>query len=1379
MRAYLSNPLAFCKFSINLILGLLLSCALFAGNDAHALDIPPALSPWQGWVLDKHPEAKCTRLAADINQRRCVWPGRLALTVNEHGGSFIQSLQVESAGWNKLPGDREQWPVTLTLNGRSISALENEGAPALWLEAGDYVLRGNFEWKAMPQSLAIPSDTALLDLNLNGAAVADANRDSGGRLWLSAQNDVAESGTHTGINNGVKVEVFRKIEDELPRTVDTVLRLSVSGKARELKLGRLLLKNAESISFISPLPARIEDDGSLRVQARAGAWEIRLRARLLSDDNSFSIERQSDDWPAQEVWSFAANQALRRVKIDGAPSVDPSQLDLPVEFNNLPTYLLDAQTTLKLEQQYRGDATPAPNELTLQRTVWLDFESGEAGSGATVKDALTGKLSQGWRLETQPDVKLGRVRVNGEPQLVTQLQKDGASGVEIRDPNVKVEAISRVERIEKLNAAGWQTDFNGVQMTLQLPPGWKLWHASGPDQVNDSWVSRWNLWAIFLSLLIVGTVFRLLDWRWALVATATVALVYHENFSLIILLLPLLVVIALLKVVAAPNARLWIQRVGYGFGVLLTLVIVAFAVNQIRRAIYPQLEMPYSIANNSRYGSAESFEQPVAAAPAMEGRVMDAAKSVNARMYKEPRKRYQATNNVQTGPGEPQWNWQPTTLSWSGPVKADQPLHLYLTGPWLTRLLKFFDVILVVALAAGILGALVRSRPNLSAASNNSGSGIAALSIFLVMSFAGCNLAAFSPAANADEFPSKTLLDELEKRLVRAPACAPNCAATESALVQINNGVISIKLRVSVGADLAVALPGANNWQARSILVDGLVVNMVARGNDGVALLPLNKGHHELILEGPANSDDITLQFSDRPHSVRVNADDWDVFGVNGSLLAANSLQLQKRQRTAQKDTLLPAPDKPFVRIYREFNFDLDWTVTTTVERVAPQEGAINISVPTLPGESIVDGGVEAKDGGVAVSLGSQQPQLSWNSQLKPETKLQLSAPQSTQAVEVWRVNASPRWHVESEGLIAVKGDGDHVVREWRPWPGETLTLNARQPLAVKGPTTTVESSAIKLIPGKRSSTLEAKLIISSSIGGDYPVILHEPAELKTTTVNGSDISQSRNDDKLVLPLTPGRNEVVINWELQRGAELVTRTPALTLATVGNNINLSLQIPPDRWPLWVSGPRIGPAMLYWGVLAVIVGVAFVLTFIMRRFTLSIPLPTWHWLLLFIGMSTVNAVGSLPVLLWFFALEARRLYFQKQGGVEKQKLPKGDLYYLIQVGIVMLSLLALIALIAVIPQSLLSAPDMQVTGNGSENYFFNWYQDRSGENLPQAQVISIPLWCYRVTMLAWSLWLVFALLRWVKWGWTIFAEGGVWPKREIIKNKGSDDAKGQT
>src|SRR5690606_40345815 len=137
--------------------------------------IPSALNDWQDWVLADVADARCTRIAANLAQRRCVWPGRLTLAVSDKGGSFSQSLTVEAPAWVALPGDGEQWPQQLTLNGRTVSALRHEDQPALWLETGDYVLRGNFEWRGLPQSLALPDTVALLDLNLNGRAVAQPN----------------------------------------------------------------------------------------------------------------------------------------------------------------------------------------------------------------------------------------------------------------------------------------------------------------------------------------------------------------------------------------------------------------------------------------------------------------------------------------------------------------------------------------------------------------------------------------------------------------------------------------------------------------------------------------------------------------------------------------------------------------------------------------------------------------------------------------------------------------------------------------------------------------------------------------------------------------------------------------------------------------------------------------------------------------------------------------------------------------------------------------------------------------------------------------------------------------------------------------------------
>ena len=69
--------------------------------------------------------------------------------------------------------------------------------------------------------------------------------------------------------------------------------------------------------------------------------------------------------------------------------------------------------------------------------------------------------------------------------------------------------------------------------------------------------------------------------------------------------------------------------------------------------------------------------------------------------------------------------------------------------------------------------------------------------------------------------------------------------------------------------------------------------------------------------------------------------------------------------------------------------------------------------------------------------------------------------------------------------------------------------------------------------------------------------------------------------------------------------------------------------------------------------------------------------------------------------------------------------------------------------------------MQIVGNGSSAFDYHWFQDRSQQALPQAFIVSLPMWAYRVAMLAWSLWLAFAIVRWVRWGWATYSSGGIW------------------
>ena len=50
-------------------------------------------------------------------------------------------------------------------------------------------------------------------------------------------------------------------------------------------------------------------------------------------------------------------------------------------------------------------------------------------------------------------------------------------------------------------------------------------------------------------------------------------------------------------------------------------------------------------------------------------------------------------------------------------------------------------------------------------------------------------------------------------------------------------------------------------------------------------------------------------------------------------------------------------------------------------------------------------------------------------------------------------------------------------------------------------------------------------------------------------------------------------------------------------------------------------------------------------------------------------------------------------------------------------------------------------------------------------MPIGAVFSVSIGLYRLAMLLWSLWLVFALLRWAKWGWQYFNDGVLWKNKE--------------
>jgi hypothetical protein len=272
-------------------------------------------------------------------------------------------------------------------------------------------------------------------------------------------------------------------------------------------------------------------------------------------------------------------------------------------------------------------------------------------------------------------------------------------------------------------------------------------------------------------------------------------------------------------------------------------------------------------------------------------------------------------------------------------------------------------------------------------------------------------------------------------------------------------------------------------------------------------------------------------------------------------------------------------------------------------------------------------------------------------------------------------------------------------------------------------------------------------LTIRASQGGEHSITLPAGAELLGVTRNGEPLNLRVQDGKLSLPIVPGAQTFEVRFREDVAIGVVARTPKIALGLPIANIRLVLGLPADRWLLLTGGPAAGPAVLYWSELAVLL----ILAFALAR-TRSTPLKTWQWILLGLGFSTYSWLALLLVAAWLFALDWRG---------RSTPPVSAAVFNLIQCGLVVLSVVAVVNLFGSIEQGLLGSPDMHVVGNGSNAQALNWFADRATDVLPDAYAISLPLWVYKLAMLAWALWLANALVGWLRHGFAAWTRGGYW------------------
>jgi hypothetical protein len=952
---------------------------------------------------------------------------------------------------------------------------------------------------------------------------------------------------------------------------------------------------------------------------------------------------------------------------------------------------------------------------------------------------------------------LGHARANGSDQVVT-LSPEGRSGVELRNSNLVMVAEGRIEEdIPELPAVGWEIRAESLSATLHLPPGYSLLATWGVDDESTSWIAQFDLLSI-LSLIVVCA---LGYWAEGLLGAVLCGL---AGLSAGGLEFASMVVVGLLAGLRSVEKRIpSAQRLRQLGGAVGLLIAFGMVVGQIKLAALPNVPpndqwnsyLPVHVDWES--GDMVLNPDAGAGATAEDGRMgagygdlYGSSSSVNRKMavskdvYSNMSLQIDPNAVVQTGPGLPTWSGQTHRLGWSGPVEAQHVMRILLLSPTMA-------LVWAIARAAAFIGFVLLASGAVREAWWRSGRPLFAL-LLLGSAWTGTE-------AHAE--PGEAILKELKQKVEQGPACRPDCLEVSTLTFKVLAGPkgesLSIVAEVHAEESLSFALPGpVGAWVPNQVLVGDSPSASLSRREDGFLHVRVPKGVHRVTANGPLpESGGVTLQLGQSAQRVVLDAKGWQLAGVRADGTSDRNLQLVRSESSQAGGNQVASADNlhPWIVVRRFLDLGVPWRVRTRVERQGPASAPIALRVPILAGESVTVDGFNVEAGAVLVTLDQGREFVEWTGTLPSEDILRLQAPSGVPWTEEWALSCSPIFScaIVEEGTSSVPAPFAHVhegrwTPQWKPWPGEALAVAVGRPAATAGQTLTIDSATLVSTLRPRGSAHSLELVIRSAQGGQHRIGLPDGALLRSASVKGASVPVQARDGFVPIPLQPGLQQVVLNWEEANTVSILFAASDVDFGAPVANLTVRLDGLGERWVLGAKGPGWGPAVLLWPRL-LLWGLASFLGFHVLKARRAWRVPVSG--AVFVTLSLGLVVGSAP----FLFITATLLLSLLRVGIDQKRFGP-------PMGLVAAPLLLLIlgTVSAGLVVGLVGRPDVGIQGMLSSSEQLSWYLQGAPPSAPRPVVATLPMLNLRVLILAWGLLLLWASLRVFPFCYTLVMEG---------------------
>ncbi|HGG59559.1 MAG TPA: hypothetical protein ENK26_06520 [Gammaproteobacteria bacterium] len=1371
---------------------LLLPLASGAAGESRR-PVPEPLRGWVDWVREPAP---CPRISGMEHAPICAWPHQLLLekAAGEARLRFRQQWDVDRPGWIPLPGDSQSWPVNVRIDKSPAIVVSRRGKPFVFADRGRVGIRGELAGQQGLRPFAIPPDTALVRFVREGVE-RPVYLDDKAMLRFEPAGYAGEVKPRQD-KDSLTLKVFRRFTDNVPTDIVSVLRLTVSGKPREVDFGKVTLPRAVPLAVKGPLKARINENGELSAIVRPGVWEITVSSWLPADLKAWKRGQPgSPFWPAHEYWFFERVPALYATELGGSPAIDPKSIDAPRGWGSLAAYRVAPDGGLRVKRLSRGTLVTGETRARIERDAWIGF----SGRKLFVRDRVRGEARPYASLVAAHDsVEPRAVYLDGRPQVLVRTPE--GVGVSLRNRRLDADVLGVAAPKGSLAMPGnYFSDLKAESLTarLHLPPGWRLL-AIESGVKGTTWLSRWSLYQVFLLIMISIAFARVNGWGWGAFALATLGVTFHEPETPVLLWLALLGLVAALRdgLGNTPRLKMVLQKARLVVLLAIGVWLLGYTVTHVRDAIHPQLNWSVGADDAPGVGVERDVvmeEAPRAPPMALKKRMAQAvekaapsgallsipetypASSAAPPPRMDGTEGFRRENEIRSTVGIPRWRGRVYSLRWdASALQRAEPFDMLLMTPAMNRLFGFVSSLMLILLFLAAMG--VDPRKGIKRLRRGLAAKRAAATLLLVTPMLG-----WPPApAQAGDYPPEYLLKQLAREVNRPPDCLPDCVSLDRLHASLSReGALRLRFRIhaldAVAAPLLETPRGGVNFTAFVVNDNGLRGLPLERSGQRL-MVRLERGAHEVMLQGVVSGKTLQLGL---PLTVRQYTETLE--GWRGSHVhrpgSWQSLSFRKQSAATPAEQgpkgLSRSQIPPFFAVTRELALSDGMFVDTTVRRLSPPGSVETVAIPAWPKEVILKAGDQVSRKGEAIQVVFN----AGDSTLKFRSSLQFSedelagyrggvlrkiilppapAAQRTQ----WRFDYSSQWNVEVAGLpiIYEQTRSGENLKSLRPWPGETATILISRVEPIPGATVAIQRLTLSLAPhaagpGASGGALELSAEIETTQA--QTLMLETPeATIHSVRVNGRRINNEAAG-KARIPLDMGKARVVVSGELKQGITGVYREPEILFKgregkpVAIYNALTEVTLPENRWVYRADGRGVGPDFLFWSILPPLLLLALALHFMKLG-----QLNGLGWLLVMVGFTQANSFGlyigigmSLLFIGWLYLLKIR-------AAIDPFKMTALQ-FNALQILLLVTTLAALISMGDGLFNGLLGHPKMQVAGNGSNAWFLRWFSD---QGMPRASILSLPLLYYRIAILLWAVWLSFIVLRWIKYGWSAFSKG---------------------